>query len=77
MAEKIKKPQFRYNKLKGLIKEHYDTQADFAKELGIATSTLTSRLKNETFFDQWEMQRAAKLFGIKTPEERDSIFFND
>ena len=73
MERKIK---YRYNRLKGLIKEHYGTQAAFAEQLGLSTTTLTSRLSGDTYFDQVEIDKALKLLGVKTLAEKDSIFFD-
>lgn len=70
------KKRYKYDKLKGLIKEHFGTQADFCKALGLGTSTLASRLNGETFFDQTEIDKALELLGAKTSNDRDAIFFN-
>lgn len=66
---------YNYQKLRGLIKEHFDTNEKFAKALGISLTTLQSRLNNTTYFDQEEIRRANELFGVTNPEESDRIFF--
>lgn len=65
-----------YQKLLGLIKEHCGTQANYAKALGIGTTTLNSRLKNQTFFKQNEILKSKELFDLKSASEVDAVFFN-
>ena len=72
-----KKPKFKYNKLRGLIREHYGTQAVFAEQLGLGTTTLTSRLNGDSYFDQAEILKASKLLRIDNQAERDAIFFEE
>lgn len=67
--------EFNYNKLKGKIKEVYGTQQEFAKALGISTTTLNTRLKNETFFNQSEIEKAKNLLDLKTEQDIMDIFF--
>lgn len=55
---------YNYNKLLGLIKEYCKTQSNYAKHLGIGTTTLTTRLKNKTFFTQEEILKSAELFNL-------------
>ena len=64
-----------YSKLRGLIREHFGTNANFATALGIGLTTLHSRLNSETYFNQEEIRRANRLFGITDPLESDKIFF--
>ncbi len=64
-----------YSKLRGLIRERFGTQAKFAEALGISHTTLQTRLRNETYFNQEEIRRANQLFGIDDPLESDKIFF--
>lgn len=67
--------EFNYNKLKGKIKEVYGTQQEFAKALGISATTLNTRLKNETFFNQSEIEKTKELLNLKNGEEIMDIFF--
>lgn len=69
--------EFNYNKLKGKIREVYGNQTDFANALGIGTTTLNSRLKNETFFNQMEIRKIKSLLNIKTNEELMEILFTE
>lgn len=52
---------FDYRKLKGRIKEVYDTQKAFADALGIRATTLTLKLSGRSDFTQSEMNAAADL----------------
>ena len=67
--------KYNYNRLKGLIREHCGTQANFAGELGISTSTLITRLNSSTKFTQDEIKQACKILKIDSPEEMDKVFF--
>lgn len=69
--------EFNYSKLRGKIKEVYGTQLEFAKALGIGTTTLNSRLKNETFFNQMEIRKIKELLDIKDSKEIIDIFFTE
>lgn len=64
-----------YNKLKGLIKQYFSTQANFAKFLEIGTTTLNSRLSGETYFTQEEIDKCIKVFKLNTVEELEETFF--
>nr|DAT45986.1 MAG TPA: Protein of unknown function (DUF739) [Caudoviricetes sp.] len=61
-------PIFDYRKLKGRIKEKFNTQDNFASALGIGRVSLSQRLNNQLEFDSKEIFRAVKLLGL---EEKD------
>ena len=67
--------EFNYNKLKGKIKEVYGTQQEFAKALGISPTTLNTRFKNETFFNQSEIEKTKYLLDLKNEQDIMDIFF--
>lgn len=69
--------EFNYNKLKGKIKEVYGTQQEFAKALGISSTTLNTRLKNETFFNQSEIEKTRDLLNLKSEQDIIDIFFTE
>jgi hypothetical protein len=69
--EKIK---FNYSKLRGRITEKCGTQQAFAKLLGIAECTLTSKLNGYTYFTQEEIYRIMEILDIN-PEEVSLYFF--
>lgn len=66
---------YNYNKLRGLIREHFSTQAKFAQYLGIGTTTLNSRLNGDTYFTQQEMEKSIKAFQLTTTEDIEQTFF--
>lgn len=55
---------FDYSMLKGKIKEKFDTQDAFAKELGIGRVSLSMRLNNKLEFSQKEMEKSCILLSI-------------
>ena len=56
---------FVYDKLKGKIKEVFGTQEAFATGLGMARTSLYSKLNNNTEFTQTEMLRSLELLHLK------------
>ena len=67
--------RFNFDKLKGKIKEVFNTQNDFANALGIAPNTLSMKLKNQFDFSSEEIIKSVELLKIKTGEEAWNIFF--
>ena len=65
---------FAYDKLKGKIKEIFGTQEAFANALGIARTSLYSKLNNNTEFTQMEMLKALELLLLEK-NEIDVYFF--
>lgn len=65
---------FAYDKLKGKIKEVFGTQEAFAIALGIARTSLYSKLSNNTEFTQTEMLKSLELLHLKR-SEIDAYFF--
>ena len=65
---------YNYNKLKGLIKEYFDTQEAFAKAIGIGVTTLQSRLNGTTFFNQREIEKSKDIFSLDS-KSVDEVFF--
>lgn len=65
---------FAYDKLKGKIKEVFQTQEAFAKALGMSKTTLSLKLNNTSEFSQSEMLHALELLGEK-PAMVDLYFF--
>lgn len=60
--------KFDYSKLLGKIKEKGYTQAEFAVELGKASSTFSLRLSGEGYFRQPEMIKICDMLGIAYKE---------
>ena len=65
---------FDYRKLRGKIKEVFDTQANFAEAIGLSRTSLNQRLNNILEFSQSEMELSAKVldFGL---DEIPAYFF--
>ena len=55
---------FDYSKLNGRIREKTGTQKKFAESMGLSSATISSKLTNKTYFDQIEIERAAKILDI-------------
>ena len=67
--------RYNFDKLKGKIKEVFNTQNEFAEALGIAPNTLSSKLNNQFDFSSNEISKAVKLLKIDSPVEAWNIFF--
>jgi transcriptional regulator with XRE-family HTH domain len=65
--------KFDYSKLKGKIKEIYDTQINFAKAMNLSEKTISDKLNNKIFFGQDEIIKACELLQI--PFEEISLYF--
>ena len=57
-----------YSKLKGRIREKYQTQAAFAKAMGMSHSTLSKKLNNQSQWACSEIMKACELLGISLAE---------
>ncbi|WP_415287168.1 DUF739 family protein [Clostridium perfringens] len=68
---------FDYSKLKGKIKENFDTQDNFSKALGISRTSLSFRLNNHIDFTQSEIVKSCELLGLKNQEIVDYFFCLD
>lgn len=64
-----------YRKLRGKIKECYDTQNAFAGALGISKSALSARLLNKTSFSQREIIMSCELLHIEDSDIRAYFFY--
>lgn len=58
------KMSFEYSKLAGKIKEKFDTQTNFAKELGMSERSLSLKMNNCRAWKQIEMVKACELLAI-------------
>lgn len=63
-----------YRKLRGKIKEYYDTQNAFAEALGISKSALSARLLSKTSFSQKEIIMSCELLHIEDSDIRAYFF---
>lgn len=66
--------KFNYNKLKGKIKEVYDTQENFTRELGLSRTSLNQRLNNHLEFSQSEILKSCKLLNINIKNINEYFF---
>lgn len=64
-----------YQKLRGLIKEHFNTLSNFAKAINMGTTTLNSRLQGTSFFDQMEIELISKKLDL-SEEDVNAVFFS-
>ena len=69
----MKKILFNYSKLRGRITEVCGSQKAFAKALNISDSTLTSKMKNYTYFTQKEILQAIEI--LRIPNEEVNLYF--
>lgn len=60
--------KFDYRKLRGKIREVYETQDKFAEKLGIGRVSLSQRLNNLLDFSQREIMMSCVLLGIPIDE---------
>lgn len=67
-------PVFDYRKLKGRIKEKFNTQDNFANALGIGRVSLSQRLNNQLEFDAKEIFNSIKLLEL-TENDIPEYFF--
>lgn len=73
----IELKQYDYSKLKGKIKEIYNTQNEFAEAMQIAPNTLSAKLNNQFYFSSDEISRAVELLKISSGAEAWNIFFTE
>lgn len=52
------------SKLRGLIREKFKTQADFAMALGMADTTLSAKLNGKTDWKRQEIETACRVLGV-------------
>lgn len=63
-----------YAELKKKIRAKYATMAEFAKELGITSSTLSTKLTGESDWKRVEIEKVQQILDL-TPDEVLAIFF--
>jgi transcriptional regulator with XRE-family HTH domain len=54
----------KYWKLRGAIREKFETQEAFSKALGVSDSTLSNKLNGKTDWARQEIEDACRLLGI-------------
>lgn len=63
-----------YAKVRGKIKEKFNTQEKFAKSLGISSVSLSAKLNKRIEFTQSEIDRSCELLEIPKAEIPDYFF---
>lgn len=61
--------------LKRRISESGYKMEYIAQKMGITRQSLTKKVKNESSFDQFEIQAMCNVLGIVSLEEKEQIFF--
>jgi hypothetical protein len=69
--------KYDFRKLKGKIKEMFNTQNDFATAMEMTPTTLSSKLNNQFDFSSSEITKAVNLLHISSPEEAWTFFFTE
>ena len=64
-----------FRKLRGRIREYYETQDAFAKALGMSPATLSKKLMGKTEWARQEIEEVCNLLRIPA-EEIPAYFFN-
>lgn len=59
---------FNYRKLRGKIREMFQTEQAFAKAMGISKTSLSAKLNNQVEFSQKEIELAIELLKISKDE---------
>ena len=59
---------FDYKKLRGKIREVFGTEKQFAKALGISSTSLSLKFNGESSFKQSQSSRCCELLGIPVKE---------
>lgn len=66
---------FDYRKLRGKIKEIFDTQVNFAIAMGWSERTTSLKVNGKRIWNQREIEKASKLLKLSS-EEIIEFFFN-
>lgn len=66
---------YNYDKLKGKIKEIFNTQEEYAKAIGTSATSINYKLNNKKLFSQKEISKSVKALNIPFNEIAD-YFFN-
>jgi len=65
---------FDYSKLRGRIREVFNTQENFAKNIEISTVSLSAKLNGKVQFTQVEIAKSIKMLEIGNSEISDYFF---
>lgn len=65
---------FKYDKLKGRIREKVGTSEKLAQELGITSGALSAKLNNKAYFSQEQIAKSIKILDINSSDVSDYFF---
>ncbi len=68
------KYEFDYSKLKGRIKEKFNSQSNFVKELNMSEQVFSKRINNQVQFDSSEIKKMVALLEINDDEISEYFF---
>ncbi len=68
------KYEFDYSKLKGRIKEKFNSQSNFVKKLNMSEQVFSKRINNQVQFDSSEIKKMAALLEINDDEISEYFF---
>lgn len=66
--------QYNYDKLKGRIKEIFDTQENFANAINISSASVSYKLNNKKNFTQNEIFNSIKVLKLKEENIQEYFF---
>ena len=66
-------PKYNYNRLRGRIKEKVGNEGDFAKKIGRSHNFLTKVFKGESYFEQRDIDKGARVLEI--PDCEIGVFY--
>lgn len=66
---------YNYSKLKGLIKEKYGTQENFARAIGKTQPTTSLKINGKASWNQGEIVKAIEVLGL-SKDDIVEYFFN-
>ncbi len=66
--------EFDYSRLKGRIKEKYNSQSNFVKDLKMSEQVFSKRINNQVQFDSSEIKKMAELLEISDDEISEYFF---
>lgn len=65
---------FKYDKLKGRIREKLGTSEKLAQELGITSGALSAKLNNKSYFSQEQIAKSVSILSIDKEEVIEYFF---
>lgn len=63
-----------YSRLRGRITERCETQAEFAKRMGLSERSISLKLNGKRMFNQKEIDRAIDVLGLTLSDIPDYFF---